>query len=152
MDQQYNKNLLINHSMMLYLQDKIGFLADMYELLALHVEGWTATVFCLKQFDGIFISDLVTDHALVLPHSPSTWRAFLEGKDIVCIWSYMNHLIKVAENIEKQEDIQRRSKATAYKRTREDLEPKSLGQFTYLSPAKSRSTSEADTESSSSSQ
>lgn len=39
LDQQYHKDLLINHSMMLYLKEKIGFQVEQYELQALHVHG-----------------------------------------------------------------------------------------------------------------
>ncbi|KAI8349150.1 hypothetical protein B0O80DRAFT_170740 [Mortierella sp. GBAus27b] len=82
-------NVLIKHSMMLYLEEMIGFQADSNDMLSLDVHGWTATVSCLKKMGDIFICDLATDHALTIPHSAATWRDFLKGETFACLWNYV---------------------------------------------------------------
>ncbi|KAK3821012.1 MAG: hypothetical protein J3Q66DRAFT_398083 [Benniella sp.] len=127
LEQQLPKNLLINHSMMLYLKEKIDFPLDEYELQALDVH--------------------VTHHAPELPHCATTWKHFLEGETITILWNYVSHLIKVAEHVRRQKAKHGRENAVAYQRTRDNCEPKTLGEFTCLCPTKPRSASEVNSES-----
>ncbi|KAK3821015.1 MAG: hypothetical protein J3Q66DRAFT_398086 [Benniella sp.] len=69
LEQQLPKNLLINHSMMLYLKEKVDFQLGEYELQALDVH--------------------VTHHAPELPHCATTWKHFLEGETITILWNYV---------------------------------------------------------------
>ncbi|KAK3807269.1 MAG: hypothetical protein J3Q66DRAFT_392588 [Benniella sp.] len=142
-EEQLPKNLLINHAMVLYLKDHIGLSPEDYDLQALDVNGWRANVFCLKRMGDVFICDLVTSPALELPHSATTWKDFLEGDTIACLCNYVCHLTRVSEDIRRQEAKHKREATAAYHRTRSTGEPKALGEFTCLCPAKSRSSTEA---------
>ena len=98
--------------MMLYLEEMIGWSWDDFHLLAMDVHGklsykvfcieidhhlidhfvigWTATIFCLKRMGDVFVCDLVTDHAPVLPHCNTSWNEFLSGtgETIAALWNY----------------------------------------------------------------
>ncbi|KAI7826142.1 hypothetical protein BC939DRAFT_514588 [Gamsiella multidivaricata] len=55
---------------------------------------WIAKVFCLKQLDGVFISNLVTNHAPRIPHDEATWRVFLKGHTVATLYNYVERLKK----------------------------------------------------------
>ncbi|KAF9349138.1 hypothetical protein BGX34_002015, partial [Mortierella sp. NVP85] len=119
LDQQLPKNILINHSMMLYLKEKIDFPLEEYELQALDVH--------------------VTDHGIELPHCATTWKHFLEGETITVLWHHAKHLTNLAEEVRLRSAQHRREHEVAYNRPRVNCEPKTLGEFTCLCPTKPRS-------------
>ncbi|KAF8923208.1 hypothetical protein BGZ58_003237, partial [Dissophora ornata] len=153
LDLQFRKNILINHSMMLYLEEMIGWSWDDFHLLAMDVHGWTATIFCLKRVGDVFVCDLVTDHAPVLPHCNTSWNDFLSGtgETIAALWNYSKYMERYAKAVRARRFKHAQEKATAYRRSTTS-QPRSLGQFTIFSPTKSRSIIEMSSQSSCSEQ
>ncbi|KAF9993577.1 hypothetical protein BGZ79_001738, partial [Entomortierella chlamydospora] len=136
-DIQYRKNLRVNQSMALYLNNQLKIPLIELEMLGLDIHGLVGIVFSLKYQDSIFVSDLASHHAMRLPDSEAAWRSFLNGQTISVLLNYLEHLHDLKESVlekalEREENI--RTVAPRTPNRSPILRP--IGGYTLFSPSK----------------
>ncbi|KAI8349278.1 hypothetical protein B0O80DRAFT_429070 [Mortierella sp. GBAus27b] len=52
-------------------------------------KGWSATIFCVKKMDDVFVCDLVSTETIDLPIDATSWKLFFNGESPALLFNYV---------------------------------------------------------------